>query len=142
MDPTLEQPLEYGPRAHRVIFRGEVAFSISTSFSVENEDETSGDSPQSGEWASADISEKGVKIRCDEFISPQTRLTLSIRLSPEKSVSMAGRVVWIQKNPHAEYYTAGVEFTGVPSNNAPRLELRRYIRTRQKNIARNSAQDA
>ena len=138
MDPALEQPIDREPRAPRVTFRGEVSFWISNPMVAENDDHNPLQTPASGGWASADISEKGVKIRCEEFVAPQTQLIVNIRLYPEKVVILAGRVVWVQKNPHAEYYTAGVEFTNTEANIGPQSELRNYIRSRHKNPPRNS----
>jgi hypothetical protein len=138
VDPTLKQPIEREPRPPRVTFRGEVSFWISNSVTAANDDEGQPPAPVSGEWASADISEKGLKIRCEEFVAPQTQLILNIRLYQEKAVTLAGQVVWVQKNPHAEYYTAGVEFTGTPANTEPKAELRNYIRNRHKNISQNN----
>ena len=58
----------------------------------------------------ADISKSGLKVYFNQFLSLNTPLWLTVELTSEKIIEVAGRVVWIAKFPHNERYAAGIEF--------------------------------
>jgi len=56
------------------------------------------------------ISEGGVRLRTDQFIPLNADMVLNFRLNSDAPLSVPGKVVWVQKVPHAESYQVGVQF--------------------------------
>ncbi len=68
------------------------------------------DDVQSGEIAQ-DLSEGGIRIRSNVFISLGQEVSLSIQLGEEEdTVEVNGRVVWVRFIPYSEVYQVGIEF--------------------------------
>jgi len=60
---------------------------------------------------SRDISNGGVRLLVNEFISVFTRLVLEIALpSVPKPVRVVSKVTWIRKRPYGEQYEVGAQF--------------------------------
>ena len=78
-----------------------------------------------------DLSEGGVRFRANGFIPLSTEVTLHVQLSIEHILGFDGRVVWIQKNPHAETYQVGVEFMDSSSYAQNRKHLYQFIESHQ-----------
>ena len=65
--------------------------------------------PASG-CLSYNISEGGIRLKTDQFLPLNADMILNFRLSTDEPVSVNGKVVWVQKVPHAENYHVGVQF--------------------------------
>ncbi len=76
-----------------------------------------------------DLSQGGVRLYLSDFITPSTEMVLSIHLSEERRVNVSGRVVWVQKVPHAEAYHAGLAFMETDTNPLSIEELRQFVET-------------
>lgn len=60
---------------------------------------------------SRDVSNGGVRLMVNEFISVFTRLVLDIALpSAPKPVRVVSKVAWIRKRPYGEQYEVGAQF--------------------------------
>ena len=60
---------------------------------------------------SKDVSGGGIRFVTEEFIAPNTKLTLQLSLPDiAKPVIVVGRAAWIEKLPHSDKYSVGVEF--------------------------------
>ena len=57
-----------------------------------------------------DLSEGGVRIRSEKFMSLGTPLRARFQLEDKQVVTLTGKVAWVQKEPYGEYYQIGVEF--------------------------------
>jgi Tfp pilus assembly protein PilZ len=58
-----------------------------------------------------DLSEGGIRVRSNVFISVGEQVSLGIQLKDsDQVVEVIGRVKWVRFNPHSEMYQLGVEF--------------------------------
>jgi hypothetical protein len=69
------------------------------------------DSSRFGGCVARDLSEGGIRVRLNDFVPLNTRLTLSIPLTKDNVVECAGRVVWVEKSRFGEYYQAGLDIS-------------------------------
>ena len=74
-----------------------------------------------------DLSAGGVRIRSEEFMSVGTPIRIRFKLENDELIVLRGKVVWIQKEPHGEYYQMGVEFYQEPTNDFRRRRVQDYI---------------
>ncbi|NTV29038.1 MAG: PilZ domain-containing protein [Candidatus Omnitrophica bacterium] len=82
------------------------------------------DDVQTGEIAQ-DLSEGGIRIRSNLFISLGQEVNLSLQLhEAEEIVEVTGRVVWVRYIPHSEIYQVGIEFA--QEAEAPRSRIGRF----------------
>lgn len=89
-----------------------------------------GDSPISrfGGFLSCDLSAGGARFRANDFIPLDAELSLDIPIyGGDEVLSLDGKVVWIQKLPHAEHYFFGLCFIETPQNSQDRKALREFI---------------
>ena len=61
------------------------------------------DQPEPSGSLSCDISEGGVKINYHDFIPINTEVGLEVTMEDLSVIQCTGRVVWVQKMPHAEH---------------------------------------
>ena len=78
-----------------------------------------------------DISEGGVRFQSDDFIPLHAPLFIRMALSPNQSIDLHGRVVWVQMVPHSERYHIGLEFDDSDSMVYSKKLIREYIKSRQ-----------
>jgi len=75
--------------------------------------------------SSENVSERGVMISLPEYLEPNTRVELIIKIPEEaKSIITIGRIVWIKKAMIGDFYNAGLHFVHLP--NACREKLYKY----------------
>lgn len=59
-----------------------------------------------------DMSEAGIRINLPEYIEPETRLELTIRIPSQSQPILAiGRVVWVKPKPLNKQFTTGIQLT-------------------------------
>ena len=76
-----------------------------------------------------DISERGIRISSQDFIPLKEEVDLTLQMDFGIQVDVQGRVVWVQRVPHAEYYQVGLEFFSQQSNARVFEELQEYIQS-------------
>lgn len=76
---------------------------------------------------SCDLSEGGIKFRCDDYIPSQVTVEVMITLPEEALLEIEGQVAWIQKLPHADGYLLGIEFTKSAENKVAFKKLHQYM---------------
>ena len=86
--------------------------------------------PLSGSLA-YDLSEGGLRFQTEDFIPLNESLAIMMELSPEKVLSLHGRVVWVQMVPHSDRYHVGLKFDNDDSMMKSREVIKEYIGTRQ-----------
>lgn len=60
-----------------------------------------------------DLSLGGIRLYANDFVPLDTVLTVRFVLSAGHVIDAEGRVVWVQRIPHSEYYQVGLQFTHV-----------------------------
>jgi hypothetical protein len=65
---------------------------------------------------SKDLSISGTKILTNEFIARNQTLKLNINLV-DRVLNVRGKVVWCNREPSLERYSAGIEFEGISREN-------------------------
>ena len=60
-----------------------------------------------------DLSLGGIRLYANDFVALDTPLTVSFSLFNNDVINAEGRVVWVQRIPHSEYYQVGLQFTHV-----------------------------
>ena len=76
-----------------------------------------------------DLSESGIKLNNNGFIAPNEEMSLTLQLAWGNQINLQGRVVWVQRVPHSEYYQMGLEFATRPVD-SPNLEkLKEYVQS-------------
>ena len=71
---------------------------------------------------SEDASEKGIKMNLGEYIAPDTRLELIIKLPGESHpIMVIGRVVWVKKDLFNRFFTTGIHIMHVDEKNRQRF---------------------
>ena len=60
-----------------------------------------------------DLSLGGIRLYANDFVPVETVLTVRFSVFNEHVISAEGRVVWVQRIPHSEYYQVGLQFTHV-----------------------------
>ena len=76
---------------------------------------------------SCDLSEGGIRFRCEGFIPLQAVVAVVLDLDKEILCEVEGRVAWIQKVPHAESYLLGLEFLDSTENKVAVRRLHQYV---------------
>ena len=72
-----------------------------------------------------DMSECGLRATFDEFIAPQSKLSIRLTLRSNKIMNVAGEVKWSQPMPHSYRYQVGVEFKDI--DEASRRSIVEYL---------------
>jgi len=67
-----------------------------------------------------DLSLKGIKILCEDFLSFKRIVRININLIDE-TAEMTAQVVWCNKRPYSERYYAGLEFLEVSEKDKCKL---------------------
>ena len=71
---------------------------------------------------SEDMSEKGVRVNLPEYVEPETRLELTIRLPGElRPITAIGRVAWVKKDPIGSFFTTGVHLVHIRKSDRERF---------------------
>ena len=69
-----------------------------------------------------DMCEKGIRINLPEYLEPETRLELTIRIPGETHpVTAIGRVVWIKKDLFGTFFTTGIQLVYITKKNRERF---------------------
>lgn len=69
-----------------------------------------------------DMCEEGIRINLPEFIKPDTRLELVVKIPGEsRPLAAIGRVAWIKKAVLSDFYTAGINFLHINARNKERF---------------------
>ena len=61
-----------------------------------------------------DVSSRGLKFFCDNFLRKELRLTLELDVGSTKIIVRDARVAWAVKVAHADNYSIGLEFDELP----------------------------
>ena len=77
-----------------------------------------------------DLSEEGLRLYTDDFIPLHKEMLVNFQLRNQEMIELAGRVVWIQKVPHGEYYHIGLKFSDSASHIHSKGELQRLLQFR------------
>jgi hypothetical protein len=57
-----------------------------------------------------DMCGKGIRINLPQYLEPQTRLELTIRVPDENmSIMTIGRVAWVKKDISGEFFNTGIQ---------------------------------
>ena len=83
-----------------------------------------------------DLSEGGLRFRAEDFIGLNTEVFCDIPLEGEQTVRMTGRIMWVQKVPHAENYHVGLEFVDNSSTLESKIPLGKYLKEKQVNVVK------
>ena len=76
-----------------------------------------------------DLSEGGIRLNSFKFIPLHEKMALTLQVDTGNPIDVQGRVVWVQRVPHSEYYQVGLVFDPPPANEALE-ELQEYIQSR------------
>ncbi len=57
-----------------------------------------------------DLSVGGIRLRTEDFLPVNSRVSIRFSCSDNRVVNLNGRVAWVQKVPHSDIYQAGLEF--------------------------------
>ena len=69
-----------------------------------------------------DMSEAGIRINLPEYIEPETRLELTIRIPSQSQPILAiGRVVWVKPEPLNKQFTIGIQLTYIREQDKKRF---------------------
>ena len=72
-----------------------------------------GESDDRGGSLAYDISETGLRLQSERFISFNSRIVLEIPLGPingSEVITIHGRVAWVRQIPYSDRYQVGLEF--------------------------------
>ena len=64
-----------------------------------------------------DLSEVGIRLSSPNFIPIKEEIALTFRVDDGNQIDFNGRVVWVQRVPHSEYYQLGLEFAPPQADN-------------------------
>ncbi len=78
-----------------------------------------------------DISEEGLRFQTDNFIPLNESLMLELKLDIEKSLSLHGKVIWVQMVPHSDRYQIGVKFDDSRELYSAKQGIHQFIAARQ-----------
>lgn len=98
--------MENKRRDARMIFREPIRYHLKNS-----DQDTNPDTCFTGAGLSCDLSQSGIRIRSTDFLPLSADIFMDFFLKQERPVQAQGRVVWVQKQPHSEYYQIGVRFS-------------------------------
>ena len=73
-----------------------------------------------------DLSERGIRLNSSDFIPAREEMVLTLQMDFGVQIDLPGRVIWVQRVPHAENYHIGLEFVQ-PADNQVLHELQEYI---------------
>lgn len=76
-----------------------------------------------------DLSERGIRLNSQNFIAVKEELALTLQMDFGTQIDVQGRVVWVQRVPHAEYYQVGLEFPPGSAEPQAFTELQEYIQS-------------
>ena len=69
-----------------------------------------------------DMSEAGIRINLPEYIEPETRLELTIRIpSGARPIMAIGRVVWVKPGQLNKQFTTGIQLTYIREEDKKRF---------------------
>lgn len=72
--------------------------------------------------SSEDMSEKGMKINLPEYIAPNTRLELVIKLPGEYApIMVIGRVVWVKRDAWGRFFNTGINLVYIRDEDKQRF---------------------
>ena len=72
--------------------------------------------------SSEDMSEKGIKIKIPDYIEPNTRLELIIKIPGDPPYIMVlGKVVWTKKDESGSFYTTGIHIVHIKEEDKQRF---------------------
>jgi c-di-GMP-binding flagellar brake protein YcgR len=78
--------------------------------------------------SSEDMSEKGIKINLPEYIAPDTRLELIVKLRGETApIMVIGRVVWTKKDVGARLFTTGIDLVYIREEDKQRFYQKAFL---------------
>lgn len=69
---------------------------------------------------SADLSTGGVRLNVNQFIAPQTELTVRLQFKDKRAIDVPAKVVWAEQKRHSEWYQVGLEFLNVDAAHVSR----------------------
>ena len=79
-----------------------------------------------GGCLSNDISEGGIKLNFDDFVSIRSEVNIQVRLeNTPQVVDLIGKVVWVQQVPFSERYRVGLEFS--PPSPISKDHIKSYV---------------
>ena len=88
------------------------------------------DSAFSGSLA-YDISTEGLRFQTDNFIPLNESLMLELQLSAQNSLSLHGKVIWVQMVPHSDRYQIGVQFDESSELYSAKQGIQQFVSARQ-----------
>jgi len=72
--------------------------------------------------ATEDASEEGIRIGLSEYIEPNTRLELIVKIPCEpKPIVMLGRVAWAKKGLGERFFTTGIHIAHIKDEDRKKL---------------------
>ena len=75
-----------------------------------------------------DTCEEGIKINLPEYIEPDTRLELIIRIPQEpEPIMVIGRVVWVKKNSLDNSFTTGIHLVHIKEEDKQRFYQNAFL---------------
>ena len=78
-----------------------------------------------------DISEEGLRFQTDNFIPLNESLILELQLSTQNSLSLHGKVMWVQMVPHSDRYQIGVKFDDSKELYSAKQGIQQFVTVRQ-----------
>lgn len=71
---------------------------------------------------SEDMSEKGIRFNLPEYIAPNTRLELVIKLPGESApIMVIGRVVWVRRDVRGKFFSTGIDLVYIRDEDKQRF---------------------
>ena len=99
--------------AERREFREAVQYQVVESFRLDREGARSESRRQAAQrrgCIGVDLSEAGLRLYADDFVPLNKEMLVSFHLQNRDFVELTGKVVWVQKIPHGEYFHIGLKF--------------------------------
>jgi len=87
----------------------------------------SAEHPEGGGSLGFDISEGGLRMRFNEYVSIGTELSLRITLPDQTVINCLGVVMWINKEPLNDAYSAGIRFEATENVIDSKKKIHHYI---------------
>lgn len=78
-----------------------------------------------------DISSEGLRFQTENFIPLNESLMLELQLSAQKSLSLHGKVIWVQMVPHSDRYQIGVQFDDSRELHSAKQGIQQFVSARQ-----------
>ena len=78
-----------------------------------------------------DISEGGLRMRFNDYVPVGTELSLRITLPDQTVINCIGVVMWVNKEPLNESYTAGIRFESTENVIDSKKKIHHYIESFQ-----------